>query len=443
MDRETLKEFVMEAADYVNELLESGDLAVQSKARLAPRDPNSPWRHNFIYLYIYDTSSEQTLFNGAFPNRFEFLNTGITEDVLTGELVWTLVEETARRSLEGGFLSYHFDNPGDDSDEAVPKTGYALEIDIPVPRNDGTIDQVPFIVGSDFYPERVDPLKAITNEDLICPTPAGASIAPLRNLPITAQEVTDPQRLQQFILYCRDEARKFENARMEWDSVYISCIAREKEGPYYSDSTYTMSITLDGRLLIHAKDMSLSARQLNPQIYTAILSGLGVSADDLARLGFADPAVAGQALGGIFAKLSAEELDGAFSFGGGRSGIPAASGHAAVYYSSESASPIILLAGFDLSEVYLVDFDEENLDYGNPSIQAKAVVDREPLKMFVMEAAGYITRVLDKGIAGKVLLSWFSAWGSLMGRGNPATACFQAVQTLGGAEGEVPKSGMT
>ena len=205
------------------------------------------------YLYIYDTSSEQILFNGIFPNGFEFLNIGITEDVLTGELVWTLVEGAARRSLEGGFLSYHFDNPGDDSDEAVPKTGYALEIDIPVPWNDGTIDQVPFIIGSDFYPERVDALKAVTNEDLTCPTPAGASIAALRNLPITAQEATDRQPLQQFIVYYRDEARKFENARMERDPVYIAYIAREKEGPYYSDSTYTMSITLDGRLLIHAQ----------------------------------------------------------------------------------------------------------------------------------------------------------------------------------------------
>ncbi len=184
---------------------------------------------------------------------------------------------------------------------------------------------------------------------------------------------------------------------MERDSVYIACIAREKEGPYYSDSTYTMLVTLDGRLLIHAKDMSLSIRQLNPQIYAVILSGLGASADDLARLGSADPAVAGQALVGIFAKLSAEEPDGAFSFGGSQSGIPATSGHAAVYYSSESTSPIILLAGFDLSEVYLIDFDEENLDYGNPSIQAKAVVDRESLKMFVMEATGYIRQALETG----------------------------------------------
>ncbi len=258
------------------------------------------------YLYIYDTSSEQTLLNGAFPNRFEFLNAGITEDVVTGELVWTLVEEAARRSPEGVFLSYHFDNPGDDSDEAVPQTGYALEIDIPVPRNDGIIDQVPFIIGSGFYPERLDALKAVTNEDLTCPTPAGVSIAALPN-------------------------PRSRHKRPRPPSVCSG---------------------------------SSSARQLTPRIYAAILSGLGVSADDLARLGSADPAVAGQALGGIVAKLSAEEPDGAFSFGGGQSAIPAASGHAAVYYSSESASPIILLAGFDLSEVYLVDFDEENLAAG-------------------------------------------------------------------------------
>ena len=398
VDRGTLKEFVMEAADYVNELLQSGDLAAQSKARLALRDPNGPWRRDSIYLYIYDTSSEQTLFNGAFPNRFEFLNAGITEDVVTGELVWTLVEEAARRSPEGGFLSYHFDNPSDDSDEAVPKTGYALEIVIPAPRNDGTIDQVPLIIGSGFYPETVDPLTAVTNEDFTCSIPHGLTpddVDALRNPPITAPEATDPQRLRQFIVHYRDEARNFENARMERDSVYLACIAREKEGPYYSDSIYTVSMTLDGRLLIHSKDMSLSARQLNPQAYAAILSGLGVSAEHLAGLGSPDSAPA--ALGAIFADLSAREPDGAFSFGGGQSGLPAASGHAAVYYSSEAGSPIILLAGADLSEDYLVDFNEENINYGSPDPQAKDVVDRETLRDFVVEAADYMRAALETG----------------------------------------------
>ncbi len=401
VDRETLKEFVTEAAGYMGELLESGGLAAQSKARLALRDPNGPWRRDSIYLYVYDTSSEQTLFNGAFPNRFEFLNAGITEDVVTGELVWTLVEEAARRSPEGGFLSYHFDNPSDDSDEAVPKTGYALEINVPVPRNDGTTDQVSLIVGSGFYPERVDTLEAVTNEDFTCSIPNGltpGNVAALRNPPITAQEATDPQRLKEFITYYRDEAKNLENTRVERrDSVYTACIAREKEGPYYSDSIYTVSMTLDGRLLIHAKDMSLSARQLKPQAYAAILSALGISADHLAGMGSSDPAVAGPAIGAIFAQLSAEEPDGAFSFGGGQSGIPAASGHAAAYYATEGGSPIILLTGFDLTEVYLVDFDEENLDYGSPSIQAKDVVNRETLKTFVMEAAGYMRQALETG----------------------------------------------
>ena len=50
VEREPLKEFVTEAADYMNELLEGSDLAAQSKARLGLRDPSGPWRHDSIYL---------------------------------------------------------------------------------------------------------------------------------------------------------------------------------------------------------------------------------------------------------------------------------------------------------------------------------------------------------------------------------------------------------
>ena len=360
------------------------------------RDPNGPWRHDSVYLYVYDSSSEQTLFHGAFPNRFEVLNTGITEDVATGELVWTLVEEAAARRPEGGFLSYHFDNPSDDSDEAVPKTGYAIEVDATTRRNDGTITPVKFIVGSGFYPEGVDAAEPTDpGQALACPAPDGLNVDTLRNPTITAQEATTPQGLRQFIVYYRDEAKKLEDARMERDSVYTACIARDKEGPYYSDSVYTVSLTVDGGVLVHAKDMSLSARQLNPQIYAAILAGLGVSTDNIVNLGSSDPAVAGSALGAVAAKLS-EEPDGAFSFDGGQSGIPAASGHAAVYNTSEAldSPPIILIAGFDLTEAHLTN---EEIDHDTPSIEAKNVVDRDTLKKFVTAAVGYMRKVLETG----------------------------------------------
>ncbi len=127
VDRESLRMFVMEAAGYIRQALETGDPAAQSEARLAMRNPNGPWKHGSIYLYIDDSVNEQTVFNGGFPDRFEFLN----------------------------FLLYHFDNPNDDSDEVVPKVGYVLKLVVPVTRQDGTTTTYEFIVGSGYYPDEV------------------------------------------------------------------------------------------------------------------------------------------------------------------------------------------------------------------------------------------------------------------------------------------------
>ncbi len=60
-----------------------------------------------------------------------------------------------RRKPERGFLLCHFDNPNDDSDEVVPKVGYALELVVPVTRQVGTTTTYEFIVGSDYYPDEV------------------------------------------------------------------------------------------------------------------------------------------------------------------------------------------------------------------------------------------------------------------------------------------------
>ena len=75
--------------------METGDPAAQLEARLALRNPNGPWKHGSTYLYIDDPVNEQTVFNGGFPDRFEFLNAGISRDAATGELVWDLVQEAA------------------------------------------------------------------------------------------------------------------------------------------------------------------------------------------------------------------------------------------------------------------------------------------------------------------------------------------------------------
>ncbi len=155
-----------------------------------------------------------------------------------------------------------------------------------------------------------------------CPAPARGFSEAVTNPSVTAQAVErDRSPLRKFLL---DYIKLI--TEIDADTWHTACIGRMENGPYYSHysgSTYLTTLTLGGRLYIHAKDQSLSARQLKPQVYAAILSGLGVSAGEMASLASPEATVAGQAFGRIAARLSAEEPDGAFSFGG-QPGIPAA-----------------------------------------------------------------------------------------------------------------------
>ena len=154
-------------------------------------------------------------------------------------------------------------------------------------------------------------------------------------------------------------------------------------GPYRSGSTYLVQLTLDRRVYVHAKQMALSGRRLKASIFTSILTALGVSPSDLAKLQSTDPAIRGPAIAALNNLLS-QEPDGAFD--AARFGAPGASGHAGSYFSEHLGVPVMLLAGFDLNESHL---DEEVIDYGDPAITASEVVDRETLKAFVGEAGKY------------------------------------------------------
>ncbi len=153
VDRETLKDFVTQAGNYVIELQKSGDIAASSRARIAMRDPNGPWRHGSVYLYILDRTSNVIFFHGAFPDRFELRPLLPTvRDVVTGELVLPQVLAAASSSPEGGFLEYYWDDPTDDTDSAdIPKVGYARQFTGSFQRSDGTVVSLDFVVGSGFY----------------------------------------------------------------------------------------------------------------------------------------------------------------------------------------------------------------------------------------------------------------------------------------------------
>ena len=153
VDRATLKAFVTQAGEYVLELQESGDPARASQARIALRDPNGPWRHGSVYLYVLDTVSNVVLFHATEPGRFELQPlVGIARDGRTGELILPQVLAAARSGPEGGFVEYYYDDPGDDTDSAdIPKVGYAREFTGEVRRPDGSVLPIALIVGSGFY----------------------------------------------------------------------------------------------------------------------------------------------------------------------------------------------------------------------------------------------------------------------------------------------------
>ena len=255
----------------------------------------------------------------------------------------------------------------------------------------------------------VSPAMAQTQE--ACPLPAG--VTPVTPPPVTAQQVENGTgSLRDFALASRDVSR--EHARQATtieQGLYLGCLIRQEGGPWRSGSTYIVSLTPDGRVFIHAKDMALSGRLLNPLIYGEILSALGVSPADLANLASRDPNTSASALAALMATLSQEPdapFDATVAIPGLRPGIPGASGYASVYVSTNFLAPIVLLAGFDLRESHVVPISDEAIDYGDPTITARDVVDRETLKAFVTQAGNYfleIQRTGDAAVASKTRIA--------------------------------------
>ena len=152
VDRESLKAFVTAAGEYFVGLLATGEPTAISKARVILRDPNGPWRHGPVYVAIMDRFSRIITLHGGFPDRFEFRRGGIATDIATGELVVDQLIRAAESGPDGDFWLYYFDNPDDDTDSAdVPKVGYARVFPARLPRPDGRIVSIDYIVNSGFY----------------------------------------------------------------------------------------------------------------------------------------------------------------------------------------------------------------------------------------------------------------------------------------------------
>ena len=230
-----------------------------------------------------------------------------------------------------------------------------------------------------------------------CPLLPG--VTPPAGPRVTAQQVENGSAtLKDFALAAREEVKSHSRQVENLGQVlYFGCVVRQEGSAYRSGSTYLVQLLLDGRVFVHAKNMALSGRLLNPLIYAAILTALGVEPTVLAGLASPDPAIAAQARTAFLDTLSQEPaapFDATTPIPGLRPGIPGASGYATVFNSVNFGSPTVLLAGFDLNESHLVT---EEIDYGDPSVTARDVVDRKTLKAFVTEAGEYFLQLREAG----------------------------------------------
>ena len=220
---------------------------------------------------------------------------------------------------------------------------------------------------------------------LDCPLPAG--VTPPAAPRVTAQQVEDGSAsLADFVLAARDyyvsQAEPVTDAEQA-AAAYVRCRIRQDGSPWQSGSTYLVRLTPDGRVFNHARDMSLSGRQVTPAIYGAILHALGIGPDALTDRAAAQAAFTAAAAGD----------GGPFNV----PHVPGAAGYATVHLRAGSPFPYVMLAGFEVGEPHLVPISEEDIDYGDPPLTAREVVDRATLKAFVTAAMEYAIELLASG----------------------------------------------
>ena len=184
-----------------------------------------------------------------------------------------------------------------------------------------------------------------------CPRPPGFP-APPPNLATAAQVENGDATLQQFV---RSFGYLASLQRYSEATGYIGCLLT-REGPFFSGSTYFVTMTLTGRVDLHGKNVGLSGGLLKPDIV-----------EQITRAASSSP------FGGPFMAEAANAAG--YAVGGAR---------------NPDGSPAILVAGFDLQESHLVP--EVTAPDDVPAVTARDVVDRASLKAFVDGAIAYFIR---------------------------------------------------
>ncbi len=351
MDRESLKAFVNGAADYAQALYDAEGYDAGLRIKRVFRDTTGYWRYGPTYLFIMDGTG-YTYFHGAFPEKYELqAPTQTLRDAVTGELILPQIIEAAASNPEGGFVTYHFDNPDDDTDSAdIPKVTFARQYEFTFTLPNGAEATNVFIMGAGIYESAV----------AACQRPEGIpALDP--NAP-TAKQVEDGEAtLTEFVTGLLSYSRLIRNH--ELSNGYAGCLLTH-EGPWKYGSTYVVTMTTNGRLGLHGANVVLSGRLLDPDV-----------------IGKISDAATSSRLGGTF---EYERDDG----------------YAGPYFNPDGSQALVTI-GLDIQESHLVD---EPFDPGEaPAVTARDVTDRESLKAFVTGARDYLGEIYEaEGYEGRL-----------------------------------------
>ena len=356
VDRETLKAFVTNVGELFLAQQDGGDPAGTSKGRVALRDPNGPYRHGSVYIYILDLTSDIILVHGAFPDRYELRPLIATvRDVVTGELVLPQVIEAAKSSPDGGFVEYYFDDPNDDTDSAdIPKVGYARQFTGERVRADGTVLPVNFIVGSGFYVRVADE--------------------------VAAADVKDAETLKAFVDGAAAWSATFTDPN-DFPS-YIATISTE--GHWKHGNTYLILMLPNGAVIYHTDDPTVNGKSL-------------YEAEDARGNKVVQQLLAAADMGGGIVEYYWDDPE--------QEGDEetAKIAYAASYLSGTTGTAVVLIGGYyqDPSQAVSATFDPSIIV--PPEVTAADVVDRETLKAFVEGSKESYSNALEQFGADELL----------------------------------------
>ena len=240
-----------------------------------------------------------------------------------------------------------------------------------------------------------------------CPLPAGATpVAPPR---VPAQQVRRrPQSPEGFRAVCEGAVQRTGPSGHDSGTRAIYRMSRTAGGSVFrSGSTYIVSLTLDGRVFLHAKDRPWRGRLLNPLIYAEILAELGVSPVDSPTWRLPSPirATALSPWSSPHCRRSrmARSMPPPPCRACGQP-YPVLRATPAVYVSPNLGLRSCCSRDSISVSLHLVPVSAEVIDYGDPTITARDVVDRRTLKAFVTQAGNYkleLQRTGDAAAASK------------------------------------------